>query len=208
MRHFIPFFAALICFSCGQNSSKEKKQMQPQDSVKMVPDSTGKTTQDSTKSSMMTSEQDSLNKILLAGTNGKWHLITEEEAKKDKYYEELHTGGPGKEELRPPLVIKGDFDGDNKMDYAALVATGGIEYEQLETRIAIIPAGGAIALIEESNRLTTVLKTIPKGTTISDSDNIHKMKLKSDAIDINNGDAGGYYLVWNGKKYEVVFEEG
>jgi hypothetical protein len=150
---------------------------------------------------------DSMNQTLAAGTTGGWHVLTAEECKKDRGYRELEEAGLPRE-IQHPMYVSGDFNGDGQTDYAVIVSNGHVENEMLATKLAVLPAGNNPVLINENIWVHTILKVIPKGTTITDSDQVEKKNLKTDAVEINSRDSGGYYLVWNGKEYEVTFQEG
>ncbi len=215
-------FSACFLLSCGQNTGDKKQPSK--DSLSTNSDTTktktdtgttnkSKTTviNDSMPSATGASEEEIVNKLLLARPGRKWHVLTDKQAKWEKHDFEYFLTAGRKKDPNYPFIIKGDFNGDNKMDYAAIVTNDEVSYENLVTRIAILPADGNIVFIDEFSFSHSLLTLTPKSSIIGghdEKDDNKKIKVKNDTIEVNNQDAGGYYIYWNGTAFKFLYSEG
>ena len=211
--------SAFALLSCGQNNTKDKDKeiAAKKDSVTASIDSSKKTglTITTPKDSLVLTnvpDETRVNELLRSRPGRKWHVLTDKQAAWDKQDFEYYLTAGRKKDPNYPFIIKGDFNGDNKMDYAALVTNDKIYYDALVTRVAILPAEGSIVLIDENSFNKTVLTAVPKSSLIEGYDGPtganKKVKLKVDAIDVNNHDGGGYYIYWNGTEFKFLYSEG
>ncbi len=205
MRMLILVAGISLC-SCGQNSSKEKKSSNDNDTLK--------TQVDGLSTHPEIPEQDSLPPVetkdaarinaRLAADGSKWRVVTDVDAKwEDRELETYGITNGRKKDPNYPFIILGDFNGDGKKDYAAVVTDDQQEYDRLKTRIAILLTGDKIIFIEEYNTVHSALTTIPKNSSIKGEDD-KQMTINQDAIDVNNHDTGGYVIYWNGKEFKTI----
>ena len=217
--HRLIIISALALLSCGQNTTKDsdKEIAAKKDSVAASIDSikkTGLTITTPRDSLELTNVPDEtrVNEFLRSRPGRKWHVVTDKQAAWDKQDLEYYLTAGRKKDPNYPFIIKGDFNGDNKMDYAALVTNDKIYYDALVTRVAILPAEGSVVLIDENSFNKTVLTAVPKSSMIEGYDGTFdttkKVKVKYDAIDVNNHDGGGYYIYWDGTEFKLLYSEG
>ena len=109
-----------------------------------------------------------------------------------------------------PYITKGDLNGDNKTDYAVLITDDKDSFDELNVRLAIIPAGGPITLSERLYTNThTALVPLPPNSTITDSG--EKIVAKSGAIHVKSLNTivesvrTPSYIYWDGARFKDAF---
>ena len=200
--------AAIILVSCGQDSAKEKEQTQ-KDSFTQKIDTTGDLpgSLNSVGPADQLTDEAIVNDLLKTNVGNKWRVLTDKDVKdRSSYYDEM-VQKERKTNPNFPFIVKADFDGDNKMDYAALVTNDEQEWERLLTRVYVIPAEGKAVTFEESTMPITTLRVVKKSAVIDGhmDDKDKKLVLKTDGLEVITGEAGGYYLYWDGRNIKMLY---
>lgn len=205
--------AILGCVACGTSKKKENPVMDKPDSTGMNTDTVATPPANSSMTGL-TANAAAVNELLRTKKGPGWRLLNDSDTRVD-IFESYQKEVSAKRKDNPdfPFLVRSDFNGDGQPDYVALVTDGTKEGEKefvhAATRIAILPGGGDVIISNENCFQHTLLKIVPKSTTIEGyDDKDKKIKLTKDAIDVNNWDGGGYYIYWDGKKFAYLYSEG
>src|SRR5258705_577268 len=177
MRIFI-FMSAFVLLSCGQNSSDKKPVNKDSTTNTVVKKDTVTTT---IPEFYTAPDEIVVNGSLAAIPGNKWHGLNDKETKWMKDAFDYFIAPKRKEYPGYPYITKGDFNGDGKMDTAAVVT----DDNKKDFRIAILEGSGKIELWEEDVLINAALTTVPKGMIEGgDIDHPKKIKMKGDGINV------------------------
>ncbi len=148
-----------------------------------------------------------VNELLRASFWNKWHVLTDQEAgwEANAFRDYINAGR--KKNPNYPYIVKGDFDGDGRIDFAAVVTDNQKVYDRINTRIAVLPAAGTIVILDEdANRATLGIrpKSDLEGT---ENGNPKKVKMRSEGVKVVMYDVGGYVVYWSGSAFKVIWLE-
>jgi hypothetical protein len=206
----IIFTTAFALLSCGQKSDKGKEKSLPDDTINIMTDTVKTNRQDSSivKDNLSTADltdEATINNLLKTKFADKWHVLTDKEAGWDKNIYDNNIAGKKKKDPNFPYITKGDFNGDGKIDYAAIVTDNG----HTENKIAIIAGAGHIVIWGDdyvgNGTLETIYNTDLKG--VDNDGNEKQVKMKGDGIKVIMFDVGGYTIYWNGSSYKYLSME-
>ena len=206
------FSILIMLLSCGQDSGKDKKQTQ-QDSLVKKTDTTYNSPNSNTNTAGEKQAQGSIpdeaavNDLLKKMLGDKWRVLTDKDVKdKSDYYDETVLQGR-KSNPNFPFIVKADFNGDNKTDYAVLATNDEQEYQRLLTKVYVIMEGSNPVTFEESTMPTTTLSIVKKSATVEGfmDDKDKKIVMKTEGLEVMTGESGGYYLYWDGKSLKMLY---
>jgi len=209
MRSLFIIPVMLVFIACNQSKTKEKKEATQKDSSNMVSDSAG--ANKNLPQRAMLPDEAMINGLLKSKGHEKWRLITDAEARVDSFNYYVETVGKARVKNPDfPFIAKGDFNGDGKMDYAALVMTDEKFDTTTLTKVVIFLADGDMIITEADSDNHTTVDLSPKSSKVHgflDGKTETDIKLKYDAVDVSNWDAGGDYIYWDGKKWRKLHDE-
>ena len=194
-----------MLLSCGQNSGKEKGPTQNDSSI-LKTDTAGHLP-DSVNTSAQLTDELIVNDLLKTKLGNKWRVLTDKDVKDKSGDYDNRVKQERKANPNYPFIVKGDFNGDNKADYAALVTNDEQEWERLLTRVYVIPGGDKPVTFEESTMPVTTLQLVKKSATIEGfmNDKDKKIVLSNEGLEVMTGESGGYYLYWDGKTFKILY---
>lgn len=200
MRYII--YAAVLCLlSCGQNSNKQKT-----DAV--TTDSSGHSlvtvVQKDSTAVEINADESAVNQSLQNSYKNKWVVLNDKSAKWMKDAFDYFIVPKRKEDPNYPYIAKGDFNGDGKMDTAAVVT----DSLKKNYRIAIL-LGNEIKFWEEDILEDAAINTLPKPGEIKGmaDGNIEKLKIvktKGDAIEVNYFEKASFVLYYDKKVFKRI----
>jgi hypothetical protein len=206
----IIFISAFTILSCGQNSYKEKEKPLQNDPINKMTDTAKTNGQDSSivKDNITIADlpdEATINSLLKTKFADKWHVLTDKEAGWDKNIYDNNIAEKKKKNPDFPYITKGDFDGDGKVDYAAMVTN----YGHTENKIAIITGPDNIVIWGEDYVGNGTLETFHKADLkgLDNDGNEKQVKMKGDGIRVIVFDVAGYTIYWNGSAFKYLSME-
>lgn len=214
MRYLFFMTAALLFLACGSGKKKGSPETGKGDTVISKADTVAGNMTDSNAVYQLP-DAATVNDMMLAQGGPGWRVLSDKDTRADIWADyDKEVQEKRKTDPNYPFILKGDFNADGQTDYAALVTNDQKEYERLKTAVVFFPSGGKM-ILEDKHFSTehTVIELAPKGSTITgytseESDKEINVKLNFDGVLINNHDAGGYWIYWDGKKFRYLYAEG
>lgn len=201
----------LFLISCGQNSSSKKETQSYKDSIKTAADTPG-SKKEQIKSSVDKSGQTAtalsiqVNRILNDKPGNKWHVLNDGEARWISGQFDYFITPKRKENPDYPYIAKGDFNGDEKPDIAALVTDSSKRNYQL---VIIMNAD------EDTNQIITWKEDIAEDAAISfipksviegfEGEKTKKIKMKADGINVEYFETSSFVLYWSGSAFKRIW---
>jgi hypothetical protein len=201
MKFFI-FFTALLLLSCGQNSDKGKDNGLKSNTTNASTDTAKQNIIEKEHSSTHISPlETTLNESLEKVYGKDWHILNDQEAKWMKDAFDYFIVPKRKDNPNYPYITRGDFNGDNKPDIAAVVTDTIIK----NFRIAIFLGQDNIKLWEEDVMFDAALSTVPKSTIEGmDGDKTKKIKLNSDGINVEYFEKASFVIYWDNSSFKRI----
>ena len=200
---FLIFIATVSLLSCGQKSTtKGKEDASITDTTKTTADTlkTPHVVKTDTPSYNAPLEKP-LNEALQKVYGNDWHILNDQEAKWMKDAFDYFIVPKRKDNPNYPYITRGDFNGDDKPDIAAVVT----DTLKNNCRIAIFLGQDNIKLWEEDIMIDAALSTIPKSTIEGmEGEKTKKIKLKGDGINVEYFEKASFVLYWDKSSFKRI----
>ncbi len=144
--------------------------------------------------------RDRIESIVKNKLGSQWYILNDKQAKWDNYDLENLIVPYRNENPDYPYIIKGDFDGNGKLDYAATFSESG----DLVSKIAIIFDSGKV-YFWDIEYPTLCMLDCEKKQDIYRLNYDSSVKLIGDGIAIFYSGEGGELICWDGTEFKVIF---
>lgn len=193
MRLFI-LITTLGILSCGQNAANKKAE--DKDTTTKIPPVIKKDIEVNESPPL----EPAVNGSLAEKYDSAWHVMNDREAKWIKDAFDYFIVPKRKENPDYPYVTTGDFNGDGKIDTAAVVT----DKKKEEFRIAILLSNGKIEMWKDDVLINAALSTVPKGTAVEGGNIDHpkKIKMKIDGINVEYFEQASFVVYQSGNKFK------
>jgi hypothetical protein len=196
------FIAMTLLLSCGQSSTKKKKETPKEDTAKTTLDTTkAKLPVQDTPPAYIAPDEAAVNEILKANHGNEWHVLNDNEATWMKDAFEYFIVPKRKENPDYPYIAKGDYNADGTADMAAVVTDSAKSTYQ----IAIILGKDKIIFWKEDVLDDAAISTVPKSTIEAiDGEKTKKIKLKGDGINVEYFEKATFVLHWDKGSFKRI----
>ncbi len=200
MRLFI-FIIILGFLSCGQKTANKDPQSIDRDTA--IRTVAKKDTVAKTEPQFYVAPGEAaVNASLSKKYDDKWHILNDHEAKWIEGAFDYFIVPKRKNYPDYPYMTTGDFNGDSKIDTAAVVT----DENKKEFRIAILLSNGKIQLWEDDVMINAALSTVPKGEAVEGGDIDHpkKIKMKIDGINVEYFEQASFVVYQSGSAFKRI----
>lgn len=201
-------FITLFLISCGQKTSKKPEDLSKNDTLKTLTDtihSTGEKAIAMTESTGQppTQLEIQVNGLLSANPGNKWHVLNDNEARWISGQFDYFIAPKRKENPDYPYIAKGDFNGDGKIDIAAVVTDTLKRNYQLAIILNADEKNPEIISWKEDIGEDAAISNLPK-TEIEGmvGDKTRKIKMKGDGINVEYFETASFVIYWNGSVFK------
>lgn len=198
MRVCFLLFLFVIIYGCKDEKQPATAVITPTDTVQVVKDTNANSKPIPVPAVYKTPGEDAVNDRLAVLFGSPWFTVNDEEATWMKDAFDYFIVPRRKTNPTYPYISFGDYDGDGATDTAALVR----DSTKTKYAIAIVPAKSKPYLWTEDISDEAAVSTMQKSTVeVIDGEKTKRIKLKSDAINIEFFETASFLIYFNKGKY-------
>ena len=199
----LPIIIAVVIFiSCGQNSSKRTETSSKDESTKPAIETIKALPLEKDRPiTYMAPDEEPVNEMLKVKYGTEWHVLNDKEATWMKDAFDYFIVPKRKDNPNYPYITKGDFNGDDKADIAALVKNN----KKGSYQIAIILGKENILFWQEDILEDAAISTLAKSDIEGmEREKPKKVKLKGDGIIIDYFERGSFVIYWDKTSFKRI----
>ena len=197
-------FIIIVFISCGQSSPGKQE---TSDSLKKSTGTTGPQKKQPADSSgnKPTSLAKQVNSILNDQPGNKWHVLNDREGRWMSGQFDYFIAPKRKENPDYPYIAKGDFNGDGKLDIAALVTDSTKRNYQLAIILNADEVTRKIVSWKEDIDEDAAIALLPKSEVEGfEGERPKKIKMKADGILVEYFETASFVIYWNGSAFKRI----